>query len=743
MLKSYVVQEVNAIFKGAIDDGRTVLYEHEVYKMLGLVGLETPVCHFVKNEEDVDEELVKKYHGKMVLKVVSRDLAHKQKYGGVKVLKTTDPLYVRYVMSAMKKEILSHFEDGHKPAIDGFNLVEFVQFNQGLGYELLFGGREDMAFGPVLTLSKGGDDAEFFAKHYDPANLYLSPLSEEEAADSLQGLKIRHKYKQVGRSYYMDMIVESLLKISCLLETYSFVSPTKTGYHIKALDINPVVFTTDDRFVVVDGYAEFTAVEEEGEFVENADPTGLSKFFKPNGIAVIGVTSQAGKYSMGRDIAELMHNMGREDLYLVNPKGGTATISGTEYPLYKSIDEIPANVDLYVYTASAKYLLDFVPQVDENKCIILISGIPSEIKYSEFQSMLKAAIKPGVRLVGPNCMGVFHSPSKKGEGVDTLFIDEERMPMKWGDRSNTALFSQSGAMAITSLDSLHSYGLFRAIVSFGNRSDVGIPELMAYFENENDVDIMAMYMEGLSRGEGRQFFDLAKGSKKPILVFKSGRTEAGAKAAASHTAAMSGSYEVFKAACNQAGVVLIEEIDEFYDAIRAFSLLWKKKFRGNRVAGVVNAGFDSTAGADNLKYLQPAQYSEETINKLYELNTHGLVNVPASFLDVTPMTDDALFAEFITALMEDDNVDCVFTAVIPHVDNLLTTDDECEMPESLAMRIIDIFNKYDKPMVVSVNAGHQFNKFVRVMEEAGVPVFKDIRSATRELERIAKYRLEK
>lgn len=741
VLQSHIAERIDKIFKGALEDGRTVLHEYEVYKMLKCVGLETPHCVVVRNEKEVDEELIKRFHGKMVVKVVSRDLAHKQKFGGVKVLETNDFLYVRYVISAMEKEIYSHFDKEHRPHIDGYMIAEFVSFKQGLGFEILFGAREDMSFGPILTVSKGGDDAEFFAKYYDPANLFLSPLSREEAKISMHSLRIRHKYAQIGRPFYTDMISETLLKISDLLETYSFISPRKTKYHIKALDINPVVFTSDDRFAVVDGYADFVQVEAD-ESVTKADAKGLAGFFKPDGVAVIGVSSQSNKYSMGRNIAKLMIDMGREDVYLVNTKGGTSTICGKEYPLYKSISDIPDHIDLYVYTAPAKYMLDFIPQVPSDKCVILISGIPSETKYEEFLSRLSSLKKPGVRIVGPNCMGVFHSPNKKGEGVDSLFIDSERMPMKWGENSNTALFSQSGGMAITCLDSLHSYGLFRAIVSFGNRADVGIPELMAHFENEKDVDIIAMYMEGLSRGEGRQFFDLAKHSKKPIIIFKSGRTEAGAKAAASHTAAMSGSYEVFKAACSQARVVLVEEIDEFYDTIRAFSLLWKKRFRGNRVAGVVNAGFESTAGADNLDYLQPAKYSEKTIEKLYALNTHGLVNVPAPFLDVTPMTDDALFEQFLVALMEDENVDCVFAAIIPHVENLMSTDEVCERPESIANRIINVFNKYDKPMVVTVNAGQQFNKFVHVIEEAGVPVFKDIRSATRELERIVKYRTE-
>ncbi len=739
ILKPQITDVIDAIFEQALEDGRTVLHEHEVYGMLKSVGFSTPDFVVVKNEKDVNEELIKRFRGKMVLKVVSRDLVHKQKYGGVKMIKTSDPLYVRYVISAMREEIYSHFED-KKPRIDGFMIVEHISFKQGLGYEILFGAREDPSFGPVLMLSKGGDDAEFFAKYYDPANLYLAPLSHEEADASMQEIRIRHKYEDIGKAFYINMIAYTLLKLSDLMQTYSFISPAKPNYHIKNIDINPVVFTTDDRFIVVDGYADFAPQQEEAW--GNASAKGLKGFFKPKGIAIVGV-SRTEKYSMGRNIAQLMINMGREDVYLVNTKGGTTVISDKEFPLYKSVADIPENIDLYVYTAPAKYMLDFIPQIKNDKCAVLISGIPAEVNYFDFLKQLNSIKKPGVRIVGPNCMGVFHSPGGVSAGVNTLFIDSERMPIKWGDKSNIALFSQSGALAITCLDNLHNYGLFRAIVSFGNRADVGIPELMAYFKQEDDIDVIAMYIEGLSHGEGRQFFELAKLSEKPVLVFKSGRTEAGAKAAASHTAALSGSYEVFKAACEQAGVVLIEEIDGFYDAIRAFSLLWKKRVRGNRVAGVTNAGFDSTAGADNLVFLQPAVYSDATVERLNKLNSHGLVNVPAPFLDVTPMTDDELFEQFVVALMEDENVDCVFTAIVPHIENLMTTDDVCDRPEAIAARIINIFNKYDKPMVVSVNAGQQFNKFVRIIEEAGVPVFKDIRSATRELERFVCYRLEK
>ena len=191
LLQTHEIDTINEILSKAQGDNRTVLFEHEVYDMLDCIGLQTPKYIFVENESEVNNELISQFAGKMVVKIVSRDLAHKQKYGGVKMLETSESLYVRYVMSGMINEIYSHFSDGEKPTIDGFVIVEFVSFKQGLGYELMFGAREDAAFGPVLTLSKGGDDAEFFAKYYDPANLYLSPLSARVAGRHQTLLKYR------------------------------------------------------------------------------------------------------------------------------------------------------------------------------------------------------------------------------------------------------------------------------------------------------------------------------------------------------------------------------------------------------------------------------------------------------------------------------------------------------------------------------------------------------------------------
>ena len=298
--------------------------------------------------------------------------------------------------------------------------------------------------------------------------------------------------------------------------------------------------------------------------------------------------------------------------------------------------------------------------------MILISGVPSSVSYVEFAGQLRASMPgPGLRVMGPNCMGVFHCPGPGTPSVNTLFLNEKRLEVRSSERANTALVTQSGALAVTVLDKLRNCRPFRAVASFGNKFDVKASDLLAWFERDPAVALIALYLEGLAPGEGRQLFDLARGARTPIVAYKAGRTEAGARSAASHTASLSGNYEIFHAACEQSGMILADTIEEWYNLVRAFALLAGKPPAGNRVAGVVNAGFESTVGADELKGLTQAKLSPRTMERLNVINRHGLVDTRSPFLDVTPMADDANYAEYVEAVIADEGVDCVFVAVVP------------------------------------------------------------------------------
>jgi acyl-CoA synthetase (NDP forming) len=301
------------------------------------------------------------------------------------------------------------------------------------------------------------------------------------------------------------------------------------------------------------------------------------------------------------------------------------------------------------------------------------------------------------------------------------------------------LLTQSGALSVTLIDKLQTCRPLRSVVSFGNKFDVKVGDLLAHFSRDPAVQVLAVYLEGLDAGEGRAFFECAGESPKPIIAYKGGRTVAGARSAASHTAAMSGNYEVFRAACRQAGVVLAETIDELYDRIRVFSLLAGRRPRGNRVAGVVNAGFESTVGADELKGLTQARLGPGTVEKLNAINSSGLVDTSSPFLDITPMADDRTYAQFVEAVITDDEVDCVFVAVVPHAVTLKTVPETCRDPDGLASLLVDISRRHAKPMVVSVNAGRHYADFVTALEEGGLPVYPDIRSAITSLDAFVSY----
>jgi acyl-CoA synthetase (NDP forming) len=741
-----MAETIDAILAVAEGEGRSLLYEHEVYGILHTVGLGVPRHRFIRDVEDVTTETLAGLGGSVMVKVVSPGIPHKQKVGGVKRVATTDPLYVQFVLTRMREEVLSHFPPENGPAITGFLLVEYVPHTQAIGYEVLVGFRHDPAFGPVLTVSKGGDDAEFFAAHYDPANLFLPPLEYADALAFMQSLHIRHKFDEIGHPEYLEHMARAMAGLSLLAIQYSPVGPAPR-YHFTSFEVNPFVITKDGRFVALDGLAEFRPAAEADAWKPEPDRANLEAFFQPRGVAVVGVSVDPGKVSLGRDIAALLHDLGREDLFLVNPKGGTIRFGAAEYPLHRSLAELPAPVELVVYAAPAQHAPEFLRGLRGRgvRAVILIPGIPASVPYAEFARQLLAAAPPGVRLIGPNCMGVYVAPEWGGDrllrGINTLFINEKRLEVRSSKRANAVLLTQSGALAVTALDKLRGCRPFRGVVSFGNKLDVNVADLLAYFERDPSVGVVALYLEGFDAGEGRRFADMARVMTTPIVAYKAGRTRAGARSAAAHTAAMSGSYEVFRAACQQAGVILAETIEAYYDLVKTFALLADRPFRGNRVAGVANAGFESTIGADELKGLTQAELAPETVERLNAINSTGLVDTSSPFLDVTPMADDAMYADSVEALLRDPGVDCVFVAVVPHAVTLKTDPDTCRDADALGSRLLALAAAYDKPMVVSVNAGRYYADFVTLLEEGGLPVYADVRLAISSLDTFASYRL--
>jgi acyl-CoA synthetase (NDP forming) len=737
-------RKIDEILAGAAASGRGHLFEHEVYRILQILGLQVPTYLFVEDPEELAGGMMCEFGSeRLILKVVSGEIPHKTRVGGVKVV-LRDRERIRAEMNRMREEILSQpcFAD-KQPHIDGFLLSSFVEYSKDLGNEALIGMKENLAFGPEISFSKGGTDAEHFARHFSSPNVRLLPLDRDGCRELLGTTGIILKYREENNLDYVEKISEALYRLNLLFTHYSSLNPEPPEFIFSEFEINPFVIDYERNLIAIDGLAHFLPAESRLDLLGGPNIAGLEEVFWPHGIAVVGV-SASDSAKMGNNIATLIHNLGREDLYLVNVKGGTASIGDRDYSMYKSLQEIEDRVDLVVVAVPAKLAPGVVEQAKAKgaKGVVLIPGGFSEVHgdRSLEQEILDSVKGTGIRLIGPNCLGLFRASTDRQRGLNTLFIPEEKLEYIPKKESNVALLTQSGALGVTELDKLKSAIYPRVVVSYGNQIDVDPGDLTAYFEQDPDIDVLAVYIEGFKPCGGRKFFDAVKVASTPVIVYKAGRTDAGSRAAASHTASMTGDYKVALAAMEQAGGIVADHILDHKDLIKAFALMSKKIIGGRRVAGVVNAGFESTYAADNIGGLELARFSDETVKKLTKaLPSFVAVN---PFLDLTPMADDALFERCIDLLLQDPGVDSLFISIVPHTVMLHTKREEMERDrENVAYRIIRQSRKSDKPIVVSINAGTMYNVFAETVDEGGVPTYTTAERAMNALNRLTEFRL--
>jgi 3-hydroxypropionyl-CoA synthetase (ADP-forming) len=738
------VPRVEAIIAGAAAAGRRQLYEHEVYAVLAELGLPTPRHVLSGGDEDIGPATLAQFGSeRIVVKVVSPDAPHKQKLGGVKVV-YKDLEFVRWTAREMRERFESRGQ-----RVEGVLLVEFVRYSPSLGNETLLGFRESDAFGPVLSFSKGGEDAEHFATHFSPPNLVLLPVDREWASALLASTHIHKKYLAEGRQAHIDSIVDAEVRLSGLATHFSsfFQPPGAGGWVLSEFEVNPFVFDEHGQFVALDGYATFRERPPAPVDLKLQPKDTLRPLFEPLGVAIVGVSaSDHGK--SGNIILRNLLELGREDVHCVNRRGGDVEEAGRRFPLARSLAEVKDPVDLAIITVPAESSLPVVEDCARRgvKAILLIPGGFSEIdKNREAERrILEVCRQARIRLMGPNCLGVVYAGDRQHPGLNTFFIPEEKFKVDLSRERNVAILSQSGAMGIMELFNLRNAISPKVVVSYGNQLDIDPADLVQYFEDEPMVEVIGLYIEGFKEGAGRRFFEVTSRCRKPIIVYKAGRTEAGRQAAQSHTASIAGEYEVAKAAMKQAGLIVAGSMIAHGDYVKTFALLADFPVSGRRVAVIANAGYEKTSAADNLGELELAELDDQTIGMLRE-HIPPMVE-PGPLLDLTAMISDEQFERCIDVMLSSPRVDALCISILPQAQVLHTTDQEIEHYEqNIAARIVSTVHKHKKPTVVSVNvvsgADAVYNRFGQVMDSGGVPTYLTAERAMVCLNEFIRYRL--
>jgi acetate---CoA ligase (ADP-forming) len=456
--------------------------------------------------------------------------------------------------------------------------------------------------------------------------------------------------------------------------------------------------------------------------MSEVDTRTLDAILRPSSIAVVGASRQPGTIGY-QVVANLVRHGFTGVVYPVNPKANSIHA----IPAYASVGDIPGPVDMAVVVVPKEYVLDVADQCGAKgvKGLVVISAGFREVGGAGAErerELVERVRRHGMRLVGPNCMGVMSTAPELS--MNATFAPS--MP----PAGPVSLMSQSGAMGVTILDYAAEYGIgINDFVSVGNKPDVSGNDLVQYWAEDERTSVILMYLENF--GNPRTFTRLARKitKKKPIIVVKAGRTGAGARAASSHTGALAGLDVATDALLAQCGVIRVDTVEELFDMAMAFGTLSVPA--GNRVAIVTNAGGPGIIIADACegRGLEVVALSDETQASLREvLAAEASVRNPVDMIaSATPES----YRLVLDRVLQDENVDAAIAAFVPPLGI---------KQEEVAQAIVAAKRGHQKP-VLAVLMGREGLPAGRAqLKEAGVPGYIFPESAANALAALYRYR---
>jgi acyl-CoA synthetase (NDP forming) len=467
----------------------------------------------------------------------------------------------------------------------------------------------------------------------------------------------------------------------------------------------------------------------------------MNSFFQPKSVAVVGASkriNKAGHVIFKNFVENRRRGVFKGELYAVNPSEEVIL----NYQSYPSIRKIPDAVELIVVVVPAQFVLQVMEDAAAKgvKAAVIVSAGFSEIGNKKLEDKIVAiAKKARMRVLGPNCLGVYDTQT----GVDMLFLPETKI-LTTGDEmvatprpmaGYLAIMTQSGAFGASALDYLtgRQIGISK-FVSFGNKCDVDEAEALRYLLHDEKTRVILLYAEAIETG--REFMEIAREvtKKKPIAALKSGRSQAGARAAASHTGAIAGSDKVYDAAFTQVGIVRAQNMEEFFDLGKA--LAFQPPARGINVGIVTDGGGPGVMAVDEceLKGLTVNRFSEELVRKFERLKKMGKLPKFATNLnpvDITGSATSEMFELVTKILLDASEIDGIIVLGLHHTPAL---------QEDFVERIANLAKGYVKPIVACDIGETEWALYIRGrFDKLGIPSYGSPEDAARSLAALVRY----
>ena len=382
----------------------------------------------------------------------------------------------------------------------------------------------------------------------------------------------------------------------------------------------------------------------------------IKNFFYPKSVCIVGASTK--EKSIGYELLKSIKLYGYTGkLFPVNPKADSVL----DYKCYHSIGEINEPIDLAIVMvpkAFAEQTIDELLSKNVKSIILITAGFKEVGKEGEEveKRLLKKVKDAGARLVGPNCMGVICTFSDVS--LNATFVAERPAI------GATGFCSQSGAIAAAVLNSLRETDIrFGHMISVGNKADISENDILKFWNEDERIKTITFYLESFSDGESFIHSFIQKdGIRKPVIILKGGRTQAGIKAASSHTGAMAANDKVVEAILKQFGIIRVDDLSELFNTAKGFENFSTPK--GNRTVVITNAGGPAILAVDSLEKegLVLAELSQETKTKLREIvHPEGSVNNP---IDLLPGGTAEQFKKVNEIAASDENADVVVSIFV-------------------------------------------------------------------------------
>jgi acyl-CoA synthetase (NDP forming) len=721
-------------FAAARAAGRDTLAEPDGLGLLADLGVDVPPWQLVTDESLVDETLLATFDSdRLVLKAVAPGLAHKTELGAVAFVQKTVAA-VREAIVAMRGRLAS--------PPDGFTLAELVPHDRDPGGELLVTFRWTDDLGPIVAVGAGGTATELLAADLRPGRelAIVSPtlIPPERLDDTLAAATAVRFATRAVRGQPPRLDPERLADTVRRLMTLAPLAPDE----LLEVEINPAAVTPN-------GLVALDVLVRLGTGPRPVRPSrpaaAVSRLLVPQTIAIVGVSSSM---NAGRVILRNVLREGFDPASITIIKPGAAEVDGVR--CVPDLASLPARVDLMVVVLPAAATPEFVAEAVERDLAASFIVIPGGLEEKTggealadrmHEALAAARSRPdgGPVINGGNCLGIRSRPGR----YDTLFIPRAKLPP--GSRlAPVALVTGSGAFAITRLSRLAPLDP-HYVITIGNQTDLTAGDYLAHFADDPDVRVVGVYVEGFVRLDGVRFFEAAsrlRAGGRQVVLYRAGRTAAGAGASASHTAAIAGDAAVTRQLARAVGVTWAETPAEFDDLLRTFTLLDGRPASGHRLGAATNAGSECVTIADHAGPLDLVRFAPATERALGDLLVPaGITSVVDVHnpLDLTPIAGARIAGAAARIILEADEIDAAIVGAVPMADSIETLPageghaEDLTRPGALADVLAELWRTTSKPWVAVVDAGPLYDPFRERLAAAGIPVLGTADAATRAL----------